>query len=92
MNDHPIAQRILRDPISLAIIITVPTLLFIYDGTYYNDSSPPYQRIYYGWTFRFLFDSEDSDRTHYNYAALIIIWAVAIIRWKWQKEDKAKQG
>ena len=89
MHGHPIAQRILRDPIALATLLTVPALLIQYSHKkfYWSDGS-----VQQGLHFRFLFDPLPTDRVHYNYAALIIIWAVAIIRWKWQKEDKAEQG
>ena len=93
MTYHPMVNRIIKDPIALAIVITIPALLFTYDGrTEWDYSVKPPIKTDLGWHFRFLFDAYEVDRTQYNYAALVIIWAVAIIRWKWQKEDRAKQG
>ena len=72
-------QRLISDPFALALALTAPCLFIV--------------RGYWEWKFEWIFDLPRSGTYYpeYNYAALAINWAVAVIRWKWQKEDKAEQ-
>lgn len=82
-------QRLIKDPFALALALTVPCLLFVWRS---SRATIGVREIPGEWRTRFLFTSDtDYINEEYNYAALAIIWTVAIIRWKWQKEDKAQQ-
>lgn len=78
-------KRLIKDPIALAIALTAPCLFVGYHQEWTAYGTQDY------WAFGFLFASRYM-REDFNLMALAIIWTIAIIRWKWQKEDKAKQG